>query len=153
MNFQWNLCFEKSRNQSESWNIVTSQLISNLQNPKQLRATITELVYILLRTDSKSSSRKSVLEKIKACLIWFDFEITSMKSQLADFEAEERANWHFMRTPLFVVINSKVVVLIHSNNQNILETLLSRALEFESWTMESNLILIWLENYLNINEY
>jgi len=61
-----------------------------------------------------------------------NLEVPSLKDQLNLFQEDEKINGHYLQTPMFVVINSKVVVLINSNKDNIVETLLTRAMEFDS---------------------
>lgn len=153
MNFQSNEFISISNCDNSNWSEICLDILSNLSNADDIKTTLKDLASLLVKADSKSSTRKYLLDKINLYLKCLNISATSIKSQLSQFKQEENINWLSLQTPDFIIINSKVVVLLNSNKDNIIETLLSRAMEFESWTMESNLILIWLDSYLSISDY
>lgn len=153
MNFQPNELVNTTNSDNRNWSEICSQLLSNIWNTNNVNSILIDLSNLLVRAGSNSSTRKYLLDKVRLYLQCLKLNVTSIKSQLSQFKKDENINWINIQTPDFIIINSKVVVLLNSSKDNIIETLLTRATEFEAWTMESNLILIWLESYLNISDY
>ncbi|MEF2175470.1 MAG: hypothetical protein V3575_03265 [Candidatus Absconditabacteria bacterium] len=153
MNFQSNEFISISNCDNSNGSEICLDILSNLSNADDIKTTLKDLASLLVKADSKSSTRKYLLDKINLYLKCLNISATSIKSQLSQFKQEENINGLSLQTPDFIIINSKVVVLLNSNKDNIIETLLSRAMEFESGTMESNLILIGLDSYLSISDY
>lgn len=125
--------------------MVTNQQLVECLIPKQYQKSLLfKLADLLISSNWQNNARVYYLDKVKQILFYIDMNIPSLKEKL-----KKSLEWPDSQTPIFVIINAEIVTLLNSDNEDKLETLLSWLAEFPYWSFEFNLVLIWINSYLD----